>query len=125
MQMKPPKEIWSEQFDAARAIKVRYGTKAAFDYMVAEKLMNFAEAARRSPDFAREMPTFVAAVRSLFKQEEMSVNLARVDRTLTEAPVIDPEGDDELPGDPEVIADRLRQFATIKELLSTERLGTA
>lgn len=99
--------------------------RAAFDYMVAEKLMNFAEAARRSPDFAREMPTFVAAVRSLFKQEEMSVNLARVDRTLTEAPVIDPEGDDELPGDPEVIADRLRQFATIKELLSTERLGTA
>ena len=123
--MKSPKEIWSEQFETARDIKVRYGTKAAFDYVVAEKLMNFADAAQRSTDFAREMPAFIVAVRSLFKQEEVSANLARVERSMSEVSVIDPEDDDALLDDPEVVADRIRQFASIKELLIAERLGTA
>jgi hypothetical protein len=35
-------EIWIEQCDAAQEIKLRYGLKAAFDYVVAEKLLNFA-----------------------------------------------------------------------------------
>jgi hypothetical protein len=38
-------EIWIEQCDAAQDIKLRYGLKAAFDYVVAEKLLNFASAA--------------------------------------------------------------------------------
>ena len=125
IQPKSPKETWSEQFAAARDIKARYGTKAAFDYVVAEKLMNFGEAARQSADFAREMPAFVAAVRSLFKPEEISENLVRFERMLTEVSVSDPEEDDVLPDDPELVAERIRQFATIKDLLSTERLGTA
>jgi hypothetical protein len=33
-------EIWIEQCDAAQEIKLRYGLKAAFDYVVAEKLLN-------------------------------------------------------------------------------------
>jgi len=37
-------EIWLEQCEAARTIMLRYGLKAAFDYAVGEKLMNFAEA---------------------------------------------------------------------------------
>ena len=37
--------IWVEQCVAAETIKLRYGLKAAFDYAVAEKLLNFAEAA--------------------------------------------------------------------------------
>jgi hypothetical protein len=36
-------EIWVEQCDATHEIKLRYGVKAAFDYLVAEKLLNFAE----------------------------------------------------------------------------------
>jgi hypothetical protein len=38
-------EIWIEQCDAAKNIKLRYGLKAAFDYLVAEKLLNYASAA--------------------------------------------------------------------------------
>ena len=34
-------EIWAEQCDASHKIKLRYGVKAAFDYLVAEKLVNF------------------------------------------------------------------------------------
>jgi len=46
-------EIWIEQCDAAQEIKLRYGLKAAFDYVVTEKLLNFANAASKHPEFAR------------------------------------------------------------------------
>ena len=36
-------QIWVEQCAAAETIKLRFGLKAAFDYAVAEKLLNFAE----------------------------------------------------------------------------------
>ena len=52
-------EIWVEQCDATNEIKLRYGVKAAFDYLVAEKLLNFADAATGRPEFARELPRFV------------------------------------------------------------------
>ena len=46
----------------------RYGLKAAFDYAVAEKLLNFAEAAAQHPEFARELPRFVSRVRQMFSK---------------------------------------------------------
>ena len=48
-------QIWVEQCVAAETIKLRYGLKAAFDYAVAEKLLNFAEAAAQHHEFAREL----------------------------------------------------------------------
>jgi hypothetical protein len=33
-------EVWMEQCDAAQSIKLRFGLKAAFDYVVGEKLMS-------------------------------------------------------------------------------------
>ena len=45
--------IWVEQCKAGRDIKARYGFKAAFVYLVTEKLLNFAGAAARHPAFAR------------------------------------------------------------------------
>jgi len=63
-------EIWIEQCEAAEEINLRYGLKAAFDYLVAEKLFNFADAAKTHPAFARELPQFVARLRGLFTVEE-------------------------------------------------------
>ncbi len=37
-------QIWIEQCEAVQTIKARFGLKAAFDYIVGEKLQNFAEA---------------------------------------------------------------------------------
>ena len=119
------KAIWSDQFEAAGDIKARYGSGAAFDYIVAEKLMNFAEAARTMPDFAREMPAFVAAVRGFFAHEEMSLHLARIERDLTVMPDEDAEDDEALREDPAALAERQCHFAALKELLSASRLGTA
>jgi hypothetical protein len=122
---KSPEDIWSEQYDATETIKRRYGDKSAFDYIVSEKLMNFAEAARQYPEFAREMPKFVAAIRRMFTQQEMSLNLALFERKLTETEIEFLDADDSLREDPATAAARIRQFVTIKELLSATNLGIA
>jgi hypothetical protein len=118
-------EIWIEQYDAAQGIKLRYGLKAAFDYLVAEKLLNFAEAAAEHPQFARELPRFVSQVRLMFTPLEIKTHIARVECELHDKnlPV---EGDDDLIREsPTTIAKRAGQFATIKELLTATELGTS
>ena len=44
MSIRQPRAIWVEQCDAARDIRDCYGLSAALDYVVTEKLMNFASA---------------------------------------------------------------------------------
>ena len=64
------RHIWMEQCDAAAGIRVGYGLKAAFDQAVGEELLHFAEAVVRHRDFVREMPRFVARVKSMFTAED-------------------------------------------------------
>ena len=54
-------KIWIEQCEAACTIKDRYELKAAFDYLVAEKLLNFTEAVSEHRAFAQELPRFVSS----------------------------------------------------------------
>jgi hypothetical protein len=124
-------EIWIEQCDAAERIKLRYGLKAAFDYLVAEKLLNFADAAMRHPEFARELPRFVARVRRMFTPQEMLSHLARVEHDqaeynadIEEDDAVDKE-DELIFESPEAAAEHARRFATIKELLTAAELGTS
>ena len=69
-------EIWIQQCDAGHGIKLRYGLKAAFDYLVAEKLLNFASAAAERREFARELPRFVSQVRLMFTPQEIRTHRA-------------------------------------------------
>ena len=55
-----------EQCEAAEAIRLRYGAESAFDYVVGEKLLNFAEAAATNAEFAQALPQFVSRVRDMF-----------------------------------------------------------
>ena len=130
-------EIWIAQCKAAEEIKVCYGLKAAFDYLIGEKLLNFAEAATRNPEFARELPRFVARVRDLFTAEEMRTHLSRIEReqleydaSIEERAELDDQdeqqeehalGLESFAG----AAERARQFATIAELLTAAELGTS
>jgi hypothetical protein len=123
MSLQKMHEIWIEQYDAAQGIKLRYGLKASFDYLVAEKLLNFASAATEHPEFARELPRFVSLVRLMFTPQEIRTHIARVERELHHAPVA--EDDDLLQESPATAAERARQFATIKELLTATELGTS
>jgi hypothetical protein len=45
-------KVWIEQCRATRAIKRRFGAKSALDYLIGEKLMIFADAAKADPNFA-------------------------------------------------------------------------
>ncbi|MEP6916464.1 MAG: hypothetical protein ABJC89_12495 [Acidobacteriota bacterium] len=65
-------KIWIEQCRAARAIKRRFGAKDALDYLVAEKLRVFANAATHDADFARELPRFLAAMWRVFNEYELA-----------------------------------------------------
>jgi hypothetical protein len=120
-------KVWIEQCEAAGDIRLRYGPKAAFDYIVAEKLLMFAEAAARWPKFARELPRFVARVRSLFTPEELQTHIARIEhqRMAREASAEIEEEDDPFGETPEAAAERAGQFSTIKELLTAAELGTS
>jgi hypothetical protein len=63
--------IWVEQYRATKGIKKRFGVKSALDYLIGEKLITFAEQAERRPEFAQEMPRFLAAIWQVFNQYEV------------------------------------------------------
>lgn len=46
--------------------------KSALDYLIREKLFNFADAAEQRPEFARELPRFLAEVWQIFNQYEIA-----------------------------------------------------
>src|SRR5712692_4748948 len=64
-------KIWVDQCRATKGIKRRFGAKSALNYMIREKLLNFAQEADRRPEFARELPHFLAAVWKIFNHYEI------------------------------------------------------
>ena len=118
-------KIWIEQCEAAQTIKARYGLTAAFEYLVGEKLMNFANAASRHPDFARELPRFVSEVRRMFTPDEIGAHLEQIERAQSEQDVDVLDADDPLRESPAAAEERVRQFLLIKELLTATTLGTS
>jgi hypothetical protein len=69
-------KIWVEQSKGARAIKRRFGAKSALDYLIGEKLITFADAARDDAAFAKELPKFLAAVWRVFNEYEIAGYIA-------------------------------------------------
>jgi hypothetical protein len=116
--------IWIEQCEAAQTIKARFGLTAAFDYLVGEKLINFASAASTHPEFARELPGFVSEVRRMFTPYEIAAHLAQIERAQAETDVEVVDEDDPF-REPAAAMERGRQFALIKELLTVATLGTS
>jgi len=64
-------KIWVSQCKATKCIRTRYGPKSALDYLIREKLLDFAEQANQRPEFAKELPKFLAAVWRLFTHYEL------------------------------------------------------
>lgn len=123
--------IWTDQCAAAAAIKERFGLQSAFDYLVAEKLMNFAEAAREYSEFARELPGFVAEVRRMFGLQELREHLTRMERERerdeadqAEA-VAAGEMDEDFADPPALVTARRERFGILKEMLLEAHLGTS
>jgi len=132
MNVRKAHNIWIEQCEAAQTIKARFGLTAAFDYLVGEKLMSFASAASRHPDFARELPRFVSEVRRMFTPDEIGAQLAQIERSQNERNVDvleeeeeEEEEDDLLREGPDAVAECVQQFMLVKELLTAPMLGTS
>ena len=82
MNVRKSHQIWIEQCEAAQTIKARFGLTAAFDYLVGEKLMSFASAASRHPDFARKLPRFVSEMGRMFTLDWRKSNVRKTKGTL-------------------------------------------
>jgi hypothetical protein len=124
-----PRRIRLEQCEACARIRARFGLRSAFDYLVVEKLTNFAEAARRHPGFARELPAFVAEVRRPCTAGELHAEFAKLESEPVqpdlEAAALDTDAEDDVAfGEPSaVVLDRAARFETIKQLLLANQLG--
>jgi hypothetical protein len=118
-------DIWTEQCGAAQRIRARFGLKAAFDYLVGEKLITFVSAASRHPDFARELPRFISEVRRMFTPDEILTHLAQIEHEQNKENWDVLDEDDPLRESPAAAAEHVRQFMLIKELLTLTKLGTS
>ena len=108
-------EIWLEQCEAAETIRLRHGVESAFDYVVGEKLLNFAEVAAEHREFAQvQLPQFVSRVRGMFTPEEMETHLARTERRRREMEETAVDDEDPGFGDDEATTERARQFDLVE-----------
>ena len=121
------RDIWKEQCEAARGVRKQHGVISALDYLIGEKLMTYAETAVGRPDFARELPRFVAEIRSIFSSEEIRLyleHLERMDAQEEEALSAEPADDDFIIETPEQRTARRARLTRLKELLTASVLGT-
>ena len=119
--------LWMSQCEVVPSIKGEFGLQAALDYVISEKLLNFAQAAVSHADFARELPLFVAAIRRLFSPDEISVHMAVLVPRVTADAQADAEADEDAfeatsPQEPAALVDRL---SLLEQLLEVAHLGTS
>ena len=121
-------KIWIDQCAATEDIREHFGLENALDYLIGEKLFAFLMASERDPQFAAELPPFVAEIRRIFTAEEIRIYLDHLERTKLLAPpdpVLDIEDpDDEIEDEPWLEnpvmgAEELLRFSRGRHLLLT------
>ena len=127
MELSHARIMWRSQCEVAPSIRERFGLEAALDYLISEKLLNFAQAAVSHPDFARELPMFVAEIRRLFTPDEISEHLAvLLPRVEAEAKADAETGEDEFEDiAPQELAARVERLRALKQVLEVAQLGTS
>jgi len=76
-----PRNIWTEQCQAARGIEDEFGIPKALEYLVGEKFINFLEAADDNADFRAELPAFAAEIKTIFEPYRLAEYLETVRQT--------------------------------------------
>lgn len=119
-------KIWIEQCAATEDIREQFGLKEALDYLFGEKLFSFVMAAEQHPEFAAELPAFVAEIRRLFAGKEIREYLDHLEHTkylASPEPDLEMDGlDDETEAEswldnPILGAEELLRFSRIRQLL--------
>lgn len=73
------KEIWKDQCEAAVRIEEDFGVEKALGYLIGEKLSNFLKISDRDPEWAEELPLFIARIRNLFEPSKIRTFLDTVE----------------------------------------------
>jgi hypothetical protein len=118
-------KIWIDQCEATEGIRQHFGLENALDYLIGEKLFHFVEAAERHPEFAAELPAFVAEIQRLFTQDEVREYLDHLEKSKYLAPREpdldfddpDEEDDEEWLENPVMGAEELLRFSRVRQLL--------
>ena len=77
----PFHKIWIDQCEATEGIRERFGLQNALDYLIGEKLFHFVQVSEQRPEFAAELPAFVAEIRRLFTGfPGVQVDISRIAR---------------------------------------------
>jgi hypothetical protein len=122
-------KIWIDQCEATEGILESFGLKNALDYLLGEKLFNFVQASEQHPEFAAELPAFVAQIRRIFAADEITEYLRHLEQAKFLAPPdVDLELDDldefdeePWPENPVRGAEELLRFSRIQQLLKAPR----
>lgn len=73
-------KIWIEQCQAATRIREDFGVEKALGYLIGEKLANFVRMAEEDLEYSRELPNFIAEIKRIFSQIEITEYLDGVKR---------------------------------------------
>lgn len=68
-------KVWKKQCQAARSVRRRFGLKNALDYLVSEKLLNFAEAAESTQSLRPSFRVFRLRCGASFTPMSLPVTL--------------------------------------------------
>ena len=120
-------DISKDQCEAARGVREKHGVISALEYLIGDKLMTYAETAVGRPEFARELPRFVAEIRSIFSAEEIRLYLQHLERTAAqeeEALAADPAHDDFIVETPEQRTGRESAIGVAEGTPDCECVGT-
>jgi hypothetical protein len=116
-------KIWLDQCAATEDIRESFGLQKALRYLIGEKLFSFVEAAEDEPDFAAELPAFVAEIRRIFTAKQIADFLDELEHTKFLAPT-EPDLDvldepDEQPWMENLVlgAKELLRFSRVRQLL--------
>ncbi len=71
-------KIWIEQCEGALEIREDFGLENALGYLIGEKLLMFVQMADKNPEFASELPAFVAEVKQIFQPYEIRQYLENI-----------------------------------------------
>jgi hypothetical protein len=118
-------KIWIDQCEATEGMRQHFGLENALDYLIGEKLFHFVEAAEQHPEFAAELPAFVAEIQRLFTQDEVREYLDHLEKSKYLAPREpdldfddpDEEDDEEWLENPVMGAEELLRFSRVRQLL--------
>ncbi len=125
-------KIWIDQCAATENIRGHFGMENALDYLIGEKLFTFLLVSERDPQFAAEVPAFVAEIQRIFTAAEIRDYLDHLEHTKYLAPlepdleiedVDDMDEDEAWPEHPVMGAEELLRFSRVRQLLLPQSFG--